>query len=129
MTNSSKWVSNKTRRFSRRLSESSRPCECIYKTLKLFSPALKIAEEKSLHDAKLAKMQNEMSMVFAQKVQEKEQKLKQSEEELYARHREMKAALEAQRLELEEKKRRLESGAYDEKATVRVLFYHTHNAL
>lgn len=69
-----------------------------------------MAEERALHESKLAKMEAEMKMVFQQKVNEKEAKLKQSEEELYARHREMKEALEKQRLELEEKKRRLESG-------------------
>lgn len=63
-----------------------------------------------MHEAKLAKMEAEMKMVFQQKVQEKESKLKQSEEELYARHREMKEALEKQRLDLEDKKRRIESG-------------------
>ncbi|KAK1922612.1 putative Septin ring protein [Papiliotrema laurentii] len=74
------------------------------------NPAVKQAEERQLHEAKLAKMEAEMKMVFQQKVQEKESKLKQSEEELYARHREMKDALDKQRLELEDKKRRLESG-------------------
>jgi septin 7 len=74
------------------------------------NPAAKSAEERSLHEAKLGKMENEMKMVFQQKVQEKEAKLKQSEEELYARHREMKEALEKQRVELEDKKRRIESG-------------------
>lgn len=74
------------------------------------SPALRVAEERALHEQKLAKMEAEMKMVFQQKVQEKEAKLKQSEEELYARHREMKDALEKQRLELEDKRRRLESG-------------------
>lgn len=63
-----------------------------------------------MHEAKLAKMEAEMKMVFQQKVQEKEAKLKQSEEELYARHREMKEALEKQRLDLDDKKRRIESG-------------------
>lgn len=63
-----------------------------------------------MHEAKLAKMEAEMKMVFQQKVQEKEAKLKQSEEELYARHREMKEALEKQRVDLEDKKRRIESG-------------------
>ncbi len=57
-------------------------------------------EERVLHEAKLAKMEAEMKMVFQQKVQEKEAKLKQSEEELYARHREMKESLEKQRLDL-----------------------------
>ena len=75
-----------------------------------YSPAERAAEERALHEQKLAKMETEMKMVFQQKVQEKEAKLKQSEEELYARHREMKDALEKQRLELEDKKRRLESG-------------------
>jgi septin 7 len=74
------------------------------------NPAVKMAEERSLHEAKLSKMEAEMKMVFQQKVQEKEAKLKQSEEELYARHREMKDALEKQRLELEDKKRRVEQG-------------------
>ena len=74
------------------------------------SPAIRIQEERVMHEAKLAKMEAEMKMVFQQKVQEKEAKLKQSEEELYARHREMKEALEKQRLDLEDKKRRIESG-------------------
>ena len=74
------------------------------------NPAAKMQEERILHEAKLAKMEAEMKMVFQQKVQEKESKLKQSEEELYARHREMKEALERQRADLEDKKRRLESG-------------------
>ncbi|CED85121.1 cell division control gtp binding protein [Phaffia rhodozyma] len=77
---------------------------------KEINPAAKMAEERTLHEAKLSKMEAEMKMVFQQKVQEKEAKLKQSEEELYARHKEMKDALEKQRLELEEKKRRVESG-------------------
>merc|ERR1711939_185521 len=81
-----------------------------HSVFKEVNPAAKMAEERSLHDAKLAKMEAEMKMVFQQKVQEKEAKLKQSEEELYARHREMKDALEKQRMELEEKKRRLETG-------------------
>ena len=74
-----------------------------------------------LHEAKLAKMEAEMKMVFQQKVQEKEAKLKQSEEELYARHREMKESLEKQRLDLEEKKRKFEAGrpVTPEKGTVR----------
>lgn len=63
-----------------------------------------------MHEAKLAKMEAEMKMVFQQKVQEKEAKLKQSEEELYARHKEMKEALEKQRQDLEDKKRKIESG-------------------
>ena len=74
------------------------------------SPAAKMAEERALHESKLAKMELEMKMVFQQKVNEKEAKLKQSEEELYARHREMKEALEKQRVELEDKKRRIEQG-------------------
>ncbi|CAL1695256.1 unnamed protein product [Somion occarium] len=74
------------------------------------NPAIRIQEERVMHEAKLAKMEAEMKMVFQQKVQEKEAKLKQSEEELYARHREMKEALEKQRLDLEDKKRRIESG-------------------
>lgn len=84
------------------------------------SPALRMQEERVLHEAKLAKMEAEMKMVFQQKVQEKEAKLKQSEEELYARHREMKESLEKQRLDLEEKKRKFEAGrpVTPEKGTV-----------
>src|SRR5882762_5341064 len=74
------------------------------------SPAARLQEERVLHEAKLAKMEAEMKMVFQQKVQEKESKLKQSEEELYARHKEMKDALDKQRSDLEEKKRKIESG-------------------
>ncbi|KAF3937477.1 Septin-7 [Dactylella cylindrospora] len=74
------------------------------------NPAVKQEEERALHEAKLAKMEAEMKMVFSQKVAEKESKLMQSEEELYARHREMKEQLEKQRLELEDKKSRIESG-------------------
>ncbi|GAA5845211.1 hypothetical protein JCM11251_003714 [Rhodosporidiobolus azoricus] len=81
-----------------------------HSVFKEVNPAAKLAEERALHESKLAKMESEMKAVFQQKVNEKEAKLKQSEEELYARHREMKEALEKQRLELEEKKRRLESG-------------------
>ncbi|KAG8859334.1 hypothetical protein FRB96_004549 [Tulasnella sp. 330] len=81
-----------------------------HSVFKEVNPAAKTAEERGLHEAKLAKMETEMKMVFQQKVQEKEAKLKQSEEELYARHREMRDALEKQRLELEDKKRRIETG-------------------
>ena len=79
------------------------------------SPAARMQEERIMHEAKLAKMEAEMKMVFQQKVAEKESKLKQSEEELYARHREMKEQLERQRMELEEKKSRVESGRPIEK--------------
>ena len=71
---------------------------------------MKQEEERQLHQAKLAKMESEMKLVFQQKVSEKESKLKQSEEELYARHREMKETLEKQRRELEERKTKLEMG-------------------
>ncbi|KAK0198209.1 cell division control/GTP binding protein [Armillaria mellea] len=77
---------------------------------KEINPAARLQEERVMHEAKLAKMEAEMKMVFQQKVQEKESKLKQSEEELYARHKEMKDALEKQRADLEEKKKRIETG-------------------
>lgn len=77
---------------------------------KEISPQAKMEEERVLHEAKLAKMETEMGIVFQQKVLEKETKLKQSEEELYARHREMKDNLEKQRLELEDKKAKWERG-------------------
>jgi hypothetical protein len=78
--------------------------------LSFHSPAARLQEERIMHEAKLAKMEAEMKLVFQQKVMEKEGKLKQSEEELYARHREMKESLEKQRLELDDKKRKIESG-------------------
>ena len=74
------------------------------------NPAVKQEEERSLHEQKLAKMEQEMKMVFQQKVAEKEAKLKQSEDELFARHKEMKEQLDRQKGELEEKKARIESG-------------------
>lgn len=77
---------------------------------KEIDPAAKAQEERTLHEAKLAKMEAEMSMIFKQKVMEKEERLKQSEEELYARHKEMKDTLDKQRMDLEDKKRRIESG-------------------
>ncbi|KAK9461072.1 cell division protein GTP binding protein [Lipomyces oligophaga] len=70
---------------------------------KEINPLSKLQEERSLHTAKLQKMEAEMKLVFKQKVAEKEQKLKQSEEELFARHREMKEQLEKQRREVEAK--------------------------
>lgn len=80
------------------------------------NPAIKQEEERQLHEQKLAKMEQEMKMVFQQKVAEKESKLRQSEEELYARHKEMRDQLDRQRLELEERKQRVESGGkYDTK--------------
>jgi hypothetical protein len=88
------------------------------------SPAARLQEERVLHEAKLAKMEAEMKMVFQQKVQEKESKLKQSEEELYARHKEMKDALDKQRSDLEDKKRKIESGRplTPEKSNVRCFY-------
>ena len=71
---------------------------------------MKQEEERQHHQARLAKMESEMKLVFQQKVAEKEQKLRQSEDELYARHREMKETLEKQRRELEERKTKFEMG-------------------
>ena len=84
-----------------------------------------------MHEAKLAKMEAEMKMVFQQKVQEKEAKLKQSEEELYARHKEMKDALEKQRVDLEEKKHKIESGRplTPEKSSVCIFFFWSFSLL
>ena len=65
-------------------------------------------EQRHQHEARLAKMENDMKLVFQQKVQEKESKLKQSEDELYARHKEMREALERQRQQLESDKKKLE---------------------
>ncbi|KAL3896626.1 MAG: hypothetical protein SGCHY_003955 [Lobulomycetales sp.] len=74
------------------------------------NPLSKFNDERTAHEAKMAKMEAEMKAVFQQKVSEKESKLKSSEDELYARHREMKEQLERQKRELEERKRRLENG-------------------
>lgn len=73
------------------------------------NPGTQQAEARAQHEAKLAKMETEMKLVFQRKVAEKEAKLKQSEEELYARHREMRQALDQQRQELEERKRRIQN--------------------
>ncbi|KAK9480150.1 Septin-domain-containing protein [Lipomyces japonicus] len=72
------------------------------------NPSAKIDEQRALDQARLAKMEVDMNLVFRQKVSDKEQKLKQSEEELFARHREMKETLERQRKELEERIAKLE---------------------
>jgi len=100
-------------------------CPSEYTKRASISPAARLQEERILHEAKLAKMEAEMKMVFQQKVAEKETKLKQSEEELYARHKEMKDALEKQRADLEDKKRRIESGRplTPEKSSVSILVY------
>ncbi|KNE55501.1 hypothetical protein AMAG_01389 [Allomyces macrogynus ATCC 38327] len=91
---------------TQRLEASGRTQEAIPKEI---NPAASLEEQRIVHEQKLAKMENDMKLVFQQKVQEKEAKLKQSEEELYARHKEMREALEKQRAELEDKKRKLES--------------------
>lgn len=73
-----------------------------------FDPLAKQEEERALHEAKLAKMEAEMKLVFQQKVSEKEKKLQRSEADLFARHKEMKDKLTKQIKLLEEKKQQLE---------------------
>jgi septin 7 len=46
------------------------------------SPMAKFNDERSAHEAKMAKMESEMKAVFQQKVSEKESKLKASEDEV-----------------------------------------------
>lgn len=75
---------------------------------KEFDPLARQEEEKSLHEAKLAKMEAEMKNVFQQKVSEKEKKLQRSEADLFARHKEMKDKLSKQIKLLEDKKEQLE---------------------
>lgn len=75
---------------------------------KNFDPETKQLEEKSLHEAKLLKMEQEMKQVFQQKVSEKEKKLQRSEADLFARHKEMKDKLSKQIKLLEDKKIQLE---------------------
>jgi hypothetical protein len=68
-------------------------------------------QEREALQARIEKMQADMTLVFRQKVQEREEKLKRSEEELYARHREMRTILDAQLRDLEERKRQLDTEA------------------
>lgn len=75
---------------------------------KEFDPLAKQEEEKALHEAKLAKMEQEMKAVFQQKVSEKEKKLQRSEADLFSRHKEMKDKLSKQIKLLEDKKAQLE---------------------
>lgn len=75
---------------------------------KEFDPLERQAEEKKLHEVKLAKLESQMKSVFQQKVDEKEKKLQKSETELFIRHKEMKEKLLNQLKALEEKKRQLE---------------------
>lgn len=75
---------------------------------KEFDPLARQQEEKSLYEAKLAKMEAEMKNVFQQKVSEKEKKLQRSEADLFARHKEMKDKLSKQIKLLEDKKEQLE---------------------
>ncbi|ODV62795.1 septin CDC3, partial [Ascoidea rubescens DSM 1968] len=76
---------------------------------KEFDPIQRAEEEKNLHAAKLAKMDQEMKTVLQQKVAEKEKKLQKSEAELFSRHKEMKDKLLKQIKILEEKKRQLQA--------------------
>ncbi|XBW36123.1 hypothetical protein QEN19_001699 [Hanseniaspora menglaensis] len=75
---------------------------------KEFDPVEKLKEEKSLHEAKLAKLETEMKQIFQEKVLEKEKKLQKSENELFLKHKEMKEKLLKQLKALEEKKYHLE---------------------
>lgn len=75
---------------------------------KEFDPLTKQEEERALHEAKLAKMEAEMKLVFQHKVSEKEKKLQRSEADLFARHKEMKEKLTKQIKLLEDKKAQLE---------------------
>ncbi|ODV91439.1 hypothetical protein CANCADRAFT_70907 [Tortispora caseinolytica NRRL Y-17796] len=74
------------------------------------NPAQRLEEERNQHKAKLAKMEQDMRVVFQTKVREKEEKLRMSEQELFKRHQAMRDELNVQRKELEERKARLESG-------------------
>ncbi|KAL6934146.1 hypothetical protein ACO0OL_002683 [Hanseniaspora opuntiae] len=75
---------------------------------KEFDPSEKLKEEKSLHEAKLSKLESEMKQIFLEKVLEKEKKLQKSENELFLKHKEMKDKLMKQLKALEEKKYQLE---------------------
>jgi septin 7 len=82
------------------------------------NPLLKFEEEKAAHEARIAKLETEMTQVFSVKVAEKEARMKQNEEELYQKHRESREQLERKRQELEEKKRRLEASLKQQSGTV-----------
>lgn len=75
---------------------------------KEFDPSEKLKEEKSLHEAKLSKLESEMKQIFLEKVLEKEKKLQKSENELFLKHKEMKDKLMKQLKALEDKKYQLE---------------------
>ena len=47
------------------------------------NPLLKFEEERSAHEAKMAKLEAEMKFVFETKVSEKEAKMRQNEQEVY----------------------------------------------
>ena len=66
-----------------------------------------LEENQHQHDARLAKLENDMRLVLQQKVQEKQSKLKQLEDELNARHKEFRQELERQRQELESDRKNL----------------------
>ena len=55
--------------------------QAYYTSADSTNPLAKYEEEKKAHEAKLAKMENEMRQVFQQKVAEKEARLKQTEDE------------------------------------------------
>lgn len=73
-----------------------------------FDPLAKQEEERTMHEAKLSKMEQEMKQVFQQKVLEKEKKLQRLEADLFSRHKEMKEKLQKQIKALEDKKAVLE---------------------
>ena len=102
-------------RTNKKLYENYRSCKLAKlgikqdnSVFKEFDPISKQQEEKTLHEAKLAKLEIEMKTVFQQKVSEKEKKLQKSETELFARHKEMKEKLTKQLKALEDKKKQLE---------------------
>ncbi|XP_022656519.1 protein peanut-like isoform X4 [Varroa destructor] len=81
------------------------------------NPLAQMEEEKKEHDAKVAKMRQEMETVFAMKVKEKLQKLEENETERSRRHEEQMKSLEQQRAELEERERNFERERFAFEAT------------
>lgn len=78
---------------------------------KEFDPILKQEEEKKLHEAKLANLENQMKQIFQQKVSREEKKLQETEADLFSKHKEMRDKLLKQIKLLEDKKKELESNS------------------
>lgn len=73
------------------------------------SPMDQLEAQKVKHEAKMKKMEQEMTQVFAAKVREKEDKLKASEEKLLSQHDAMQRDMLAERAHLANLRREFEA--------------------